>query len=556
MIIEGKYRPFGAICLVGRTWPDQIINKAPVWCSVDLRDGNQALEKPMGVEEKIMFFKELVRIGFKEIEVGFPASSKTEFLFVRRLIEENLIPDDVTIQVLTFCKENIIKETVKSLVGAKKVIIHLYNSTSPVQRKVVFCLEKPEIIELAVSGVKWVSEECTKLLVGSEIALEYSPESFSATEVEFSVQICQAVMKEWKPTLNKKLVLNLPATVEVATPNIYADQVEFFCRKFAEDRDSIVISLHTHNDRGTGVASAELGMLAGANRVEGTLFGNGERTGNADLVTLALNLHTQGIDSGLDFSEIKKVIEVYERCTGMTVPPRQPYSGDLVFTAFSGTHQDAIRKGLVSRKLSGSVLWEIPYIPLDPNDVGVDHSRIIRMNAQSGKGAVAYLLETFYGIKIPKSMLVEFGSISGKQTDAMDREVKHKEIEEMFFREYSRDAPCKLFSFESSNTPCDCKAVIGFGDGRIELSGSGNGPVDAFTKAMSKHLGYSISVVEQSEHSLGLGSDAKGISYTKITINDKEGSFWGVGVNNNTTLANILSVISALNIYIKNKKNG
>src|SRR5216110_1886932 len=410
---ETKYQPFPMVLLPDRQWPSHVLTQAPIWCSVDLRDGNQALAVPMNVSQKLEMFQALVKCGFKEIEVGFPSASNTEFTFNRRLIEENRAPDDVWLQVLVQAREDLIERTFESLAGAKRAIIHLYNSTSPAQRRVVFGMSKKEIIGMAVRGARLIQERLPRLK-GTKVMLQYSPESFSATEVEFAKEISEAVMDVWQPAPERKMILNLPDTVEVAIPNVYADQIEWMCQNI-RNRDSLVISLHTHNDRCTGVAATELGLLAGADRVEGTIFGNGERTGNLDIVTVALNLYMHGIDPKLDFTDLTAMLEVYERCTGMTVPARQPYAGELVFTAFSGSHQDAIRKGLAEWGKGGRRNWDVPYLTIDPNDIGREYREVIRVNSQSGKGGVAYLLENEYGIELPKEMQREFGPIANDE---------------------------------------------------------------------------------------------------------------------------------------------
>ena len=547
----GKYQAFPVVSLCDRKWPNREIVEAPIWCSVDLRDGNQALVVPMTVSQKMEMFKALVGCGFKEIEVGFPAASPTEFEFVRRLIEEGCIPDDVTIQVLVQAREDLIKETVRSLVGAKRIIVHLYNSTSPTQRRIVFGLGKPEIIAVAVQGTKWV-KKYTEKLQGMEVLFQYSPESFSATEVEFSLQVCEAVMNVWQPTPEHKMIINLPDTVEVAMPNIYADQIEWFCRNMTR-RDSVVISVHTHNDRGTGIAATELGLLAGAERVEGTLFGNGERTGNSDIVAVALNLFSQGIYPKLDFSNIDALREVYERCTGMIVPQRQPYSGELVFTAFSGSHQDAIRKGLRERNrkiVSGnSVVWDVPYLTIDPQDIGRRYSEVIRVNGQSGKGGIAYLLERECGIHLPKELLCEFGLLAGKVIDSLGREVNSTDIKEMLLVEYvERMSPYKLQSFHSVDDVgrCCCSAVILYNDVEFDLSSEGNGPIDAFVRSLRVKGVADIQVLDQAEHSLGEGAQASAISYIKLQFPNGKVR-WGIGINTSIPMASIRAVISALN---------
>src|SRR5919108_546872 len=456
-----KYRPFPPVALPDRQWPNRVLTRAPIWCSVDLRDGNQALAVPMNVSQKLELFQALVKCGLKEIEVGFPSASNTEFAFNRRLIEENRVPDDVWLQALVQAREDLIERTVESLVGARKVIIHLYNSTSPAQRRVVFGMSQKEIIHVAVRGAGWIKERLSRL-EGSEILLQYSPESFSATEVEFARDVAEAVMDVWQPTPRRKMILNLPDTVEVAMPNVYADQIEWICRNI-RDRDSLIISLHTHNDRCTGVAATELGLLAGADRVEGTLFGNGEGTGKTHIVTVALNLYMHGIDPKLDFTDLNSILEVYERCTGMTVPPRQPYAGELVFTAFSGSHQDAIRKGLAEWERGGRQHWDVPYLAIDPKDIGREYREVIRVNSQSGKGGVAYLLENEFGIELPKEMQREFGPIANDEVDRLGREVSAAELKAMFWKEYiDRTSPWQLqgFETESRNGVVRCRARL------------------------------------------------------------------------------------------------
>src|SRR5882724_3066091 len=429
-----KYRPYPSLHLPDRQWPGHVLTHAPRWCSVDLRDGNQSLAVPMNVGQKLELFQTLVKIGFKEIEVGFPSASNTEFTFNRRLIEEKRAPTDVWLQVLVQAREDLIERTVESLIGAKKVIIHMYNSTSPAQRRVVFGKSKDEIKAIAVKGAQMIKDRLHRLK-GTEVMLQYSPESFSMTEVEYAKEISEAVMDVWQPTPKRKMILNLPETVEVAMPNVYADEIEWMCRHI-KNRDSLLISLHTHNDRSTGVAATELGLLAGAERVEGTLFGNGERTGNLDLVTVALNLYMHGIDPKLDFGDLNVLREIYERCTGMTVPARQPYAGELVFTAFSGSHQDAIRKGLAEWGNGRQQAWDVPYLTIDPADIGREYREVIRVNSQSGKGGVAYLLESEFGIELPKEMQREFGPIANDEVDRLGREVSGAELKAMFWREY------------------------------------------------------------------------------------------------------------------------
>jgi 2-isopropylmalate synthase len=542
-----KYRPFPPVDLKDRRWPDQILSRAPRWCSVDLRDGNQALAVPMNVSQKLELFQTLVKTGFKEIEVGFPSASNTEFTFNRLLIEKGHAPDDVWLQVLVQAREDLIERTVESLVGAKKAIIHLYNSTSPAQRRVVFGKSKKEIVEVAVRGAKWIKDRLPKLK-GTEVMLQYSPESFSMTEVEFAKEISEAVMDVWQPTAQRKMILNLPDTVEVAMPNVYADQIEWMCRNI-KNRESLIISLHTHNDRCTGVAATELGLLAGADRVEGTLFGNGERTGNLDIVTVALNLYQHGIDPKLDFSDIGKIRDVYERCTGLTVPPRQPYAGELVFTAFSGSHQDAIKKGLAEWAKGGQKNWDVPYLTIDPTDIGREYREVIRVNSQSGKGGVAYLLESEFGISLPKDFQREFGPIANDAVDKLGREVSGAELKEMFWKEYvERNSPWQLQSFEteSKNGVVKCRAKLLRDNKPVEFSGEGNGPLAALVHGFSQIGIPRFEITNYSEHALSSGETAAAISYIQIKTADGK-SRWGAGVDTNIELASVKAVLSALN---------
>jgi 2-isopropylmalate synthase len=503
----------------------------------------------MNVSQKLELFQTLVKCGFKEIEVGFPSASNTEFAFNRRLIEENRAPKDVWLQVLVQAREDLIERTVESLAGARKVIIHLYNSTSPAQRRVVFGLSKKQIIDVAVRGARWIRERLPRLK-GTEVMLQYSPESFSATEVEFAKDISEAVMDVWKPTPRRKMILNLPDTVEVTTPNVYADQIEWMCRNI-RDRKSLIISLHTHNDRFTGVAATELGLLAGADRVEGTLFGNGERTGNLDIVTVALNLYMHGIDPKLDFSDLNEVREIYERCTGMTVPPRQPYAGELVFTAFSGSHQDAIRKGLAEWSSRSRTHWDVPYLTIDPEDIGREYREVIRVNSQSGKGGVAYLLESEFGIAIPKEMQREFGPIANDEVDRLGREVSGAELKEMFWREYiDRQMPWKLrgFETESRNGIVRCRARLSRNGKPIDFNGEGNGPLAALVHGFGKAGVPRFEIANYSEHALSSGEEAAAISYIQIK-NGKGKTRWGAGVDTNIELASVKAVLSALNRF-------
>jgi 2-isopropylmalate synthase len=542
-----KYRPFPPLHLPDRQWPNRVLTHAPRWCSVDLRDGNQALAVPMNVSQKLELFQTLVKIGFKEIEVGFPSASNTEFTFNRRLIEEKRAPDDVWLQVLVQAREDLIERTVESLIGAKKVIIHMYNSTSPAQRRVVFGKSKDEIKAIAMNGAKMIKDRLHRLK-GTEVMLQYSPESFSMTEVEYAKEVSEAVMDVWQPMPQHKMILNLPDTVEVAMPNVYADQIEWMCKNIKQ-RDSLIISLHAHNDRCTGVAATELGLLAGADRVEGTLFGNGERTGNLDIVTVALNLYMHGIDPKLDFSKLNSIIDVYERCTGMTVPARQPYAGELVFTAFSGSHQDAIKKGLAEREKMPGAHWDVPYLTIDPTDIGREYREVIRVNSQSGKGGVAYLLETEFGIELPKDMQREFGPIANDEVDKLGREVSGAELKAMFWREYvERTSPWSLkrFETESKNGVVKCRAKLLRDEKAVEFKGEGNGPLAALVHGFTTAGVPRFEITNYSEHALSSGEAAAAISYIQIKTADGK-SRWGAGVDTNIELASVRAVLSALN---------
>ena len=564
-----KYRPFRPVELPNRQWPNRTLSRAPIWCSVDLRDGNQALAVPMNISQKLELFQALVSCGFKEIEVGFPSASNTEFAFNRLLIEKNHIPDDVTIQVLVQAREDLIEKTVQSLVGAKRAIIHLYNSTSPAQRRVVFGKSKEEIKAIAVQGAQWIQDRLP-LLQGTEVMLEYSPESFSATEVEFAKEISEAVMDVWQPTPARKMILNLPDTVEVAMPNVYADQIEWMCTNL-KNRDSLIVSLHTHNDRGTGVAATELGLLAGADRVEGTLFGNGERTGNLDVVVVAMNFYMHGLDPKLDFSNLSSLIGVYERCTGMTVPPRQPYAGELVFTAFSGSHQDAIKKGLAEwsnmtticrtepahaikqglaeREGGEPKFWDVPYLAIDPADIGREYREVIRVNSQSGKGGVAYLLESEFGIALPKDMQREFGPIANDAVDRLGREVSGAELKAMFWKEYvERVSPWQLVGFEteSKNDVVKGRAKLLRNGQPLEVSGEGNGPLAALVHGLTTAGVSRFEITNYSEHALGSGEEAAAIAYIQIKTADGQVR-WGSGVDTNIAFASVRALLSALN---------
>ncbi|MGE0652851.1 MAG: 2-isopropylmalate synthase [Alphaproteobacteria bacterium] len=545
-----KYRPFQPIRLPDRKWPERTITTAPVWCSVDLRDGNQALIEPMGPERKRRMFDTLVKMGFKEIEVGFPAASQTDFDFVREIIENDRIPDDVTIQVLTQSREHLIRRTYEAIKGARRVIVHLYNSTSELQRRVVFGLDQAGIVDIAVQGAK-LCKELEATVPATEIVYQYSPESFTGTEIEFAVEICEAVADVWKPTPERKVIFNLPATVEMATPNIYADQIEWFCRN-VRNRDSIIVSLHPHNDRGTGVAAAELGVMAGADRIEGTLFGNGERTGNVDIVTLGLNLFTQGVAPELDFSDIDELRQVAEYCNQLPVHPRHPYAGDLVFTAFSGSHQDAIKKGFAAMKKSNSGLWEVPYLPIDPKDVGRDYQAVIRVNSQSGKGGVAYLLEADYGVVLPRRLQIEFSQVVQEIAETSGKELSARDIWTAFERTYL-EAPGP-FAFVDHRTVPDTHAseqrsltatVTVNGTAR-EIHGGGNGPIAAYVDALAREAGVDMRVVDYSEHAVGHGADATAIAYVEAKTADGR-TLFGVGMHHNIVTASLRAVTSAAN---------
>jgi 2-isopropylmalate synthase len=539
-----------------RGWPDRVITKAPVWVSVDLRDGNQALVNPMGVEQKLEFFDLLVKLGFKEIEVGFPSASDTEYTFIRRLIEENRVPEDVTLQVLCQAREHLVKKTFEALKGAPKAIFHIYNSTSPAQRRYTFGMSKEQITQLAVDGIKCV-QNCLADAGGTEIRLEYSPESFSTTEIDYAVEICEAVKRQWAMTSKEKIILNLPTTVECATPNIFADQIEYFCTHIS-DRGNVIISLHNHNDRGEGVASCELGMLAGADRVEGCLFGNGERTGNLDIVNVALNMYTQGVDPQLDFSHIEDVKNEYEKLTGMTVGPRVPYAGELVFTAFSGSHQDAIRKGMAARaKMEKDALWDVPYLPIDPHDIGRQYEGIIRINSQSGKGGAAYILEQDYGMILPKAMHTVLGEVVKTAADEAQRELKPAEIYDIFSRTWiGKNSPLKIIELNEThleggdgsdeNEQVLCRAAVEYNGKKYSIGAKGNGPLDAFVSAMQQTPAPRFNITSFHEHSIGTGSDTSAMAYVQITVEDGR-QVWGAGKSSNVGRAGVAAVVSALN---------
>ena len=552
---EKRYVPFQRVNLPDRQWPDKIITKAPIWCSVDLRDGNQALVTPMGIEEKLKFFHTLVDVGFKEIEVGFPSASETEYEILRTLIEGNHIPDDVTVQVLVQAREELIRKTFEAVRGAKNVIIHFYNSTSTLQRKVVFGKDMEGITEIAVQGAKLIKQLTEEEVArsGMNIRYEYSPESFTGTEIDFSIAICEAVMQEMGATKENPIILNLPSTVEMCTPNTYADQIEYFCRNM-KNREAAIISIHPHNDRGTGVASAELALMAGADRIEGTLFGNGERTGNLDIVTVALNMFTQGVDPELDFTNILAIKKIYEECTKMRVPERQPYAGELAFTAFSGSHQDAIRKGYEYMKNSGTDFWEVPYLPINPADLHREYEPVIRINSQSGKGGAAYVLQQAVGYNLPKEMHPEFGSIVKAAADAYGDELSSKQIVDLFQKEYI-DLQGKYALVRHRFT--ELNEADGTIHSRFEgsitidgvekyIAGVGNGPIDSFFQALAGVGVTGYKFVNYHEHAVSSGSDAQGICYIELKKVNGDHIF-GAGIHANINVAALKGIICAIN---------
>lgn len=545
-----KYRPYPVIDLPDRQWPSKIIDKAPSWCSVDLRDGNQALPIPMSVDEKIELFELLVDIGFKEIEIGFPSASDTEFNFMRRLIDEDRIPADVTVQCLVQCRKHLIERTFEAIDGAPQAIVHFYNSTNPLQRRVTFNMEPAEIKAIAVEAAAL----CRQLQnsVDCKVRFQYSPESFSDTELPFSLEMCEAVMDVIQPTAKNPLILNLPATVELFTPNVHADQIEWFCRN-VKNRDSVIISLHTHNDRGTGVASTELGLMAGADRVEGTLFGNGERTGNLDIVTVALNMYTQGVDPQLDFSQLPKIRSGYEKCTRMSVHERHPYAGDLVFTAFSGSHQDAIKKGMDATKAKKEDVWHVPYLPIDCEDIGRTYQAIIRINSQSGKGGVAYVLENSYGIEMPKLMHPEFGIVATNVADSTSSELSSKEILGIFESEYLKnESPLKLLDYELKREPGNLHNIsisteVSF-EGKVQsISGKGNGPIAAFVSAIGNAGWKNFRLLDYVQKAINQGSRAQAITFIQIQREKDKKIFWGASIDANSELGSLKAVVSAFN---------
>jgi 2-isopropylmalate synthase len=547
-----KYRPFPAVALADRTWPDRLITETPTWCSVDLRDGNQALPIPMSVEEKLEMFDLLVKVGFKEIEIGFPSASDTEFCFMRRLIEEDRIPEDVTVQVLVQTRRHLIERTFEAIKGARRVIVHIYNSTSTLQRRVTFGdASREDIKAIAVTGAE-VVKELVPTLPTTEIVLQYSPESFSDTELDFALECCEAVIEVWQPTTEKKLILNLPATVEWATPNVHADQIEWMCRKVSK-RESVIISLHTHNDRGTGVASTELGLMAGADRVEGTLFGNGERTGNLDIVIVALNMNSHGIETGLDFSNLSSLREVYERTTRMTVPDRQPYAGELVFTAFSGSHQDAIKKGLDRREKDGDEKWGVPYLTIDPHDIGRSYEAIVRINSQSGKGGVAYILDQEHGYDLPKTMHPQVGKRIYDLADQRGEELSAKEVGDLFFTEFVNvNSHLMLKDYELDYHSAErgelaCKAVIEIdGESKI-VEGVGNGPINAFVQGFEETGLKDFTLTDYRSHAVRGGSSSDAAAYVQLRKDDGT-ILWGVGCDPSIEMAGVKALVCAWNL--------
>ncbi|MBX3740623.1 MAG: 2-isopropylmalate synthase [Akkermansiaceae bacterium] len=551
-----KYRPFPPVSLPDRTWPDQTITAAPEWCSVDLRDGNQALPQPMSVEEKLEFFDLLVRVGFKQIEVGFPSAAETEFNFLRRLIDENRIPEDVTIQVLVQTREHLIRRTFEAIDGAKRAIVHIYNSTSPLQRRVTFGdASRDSIKQVAIEGAELV-KELVPTIPRTEVVLQYSPESFSDTELDFAAEICNAVIDVWEPTPERKMIINLPDTVQWTTPNIHADMIEWMGRHLHR-RESVILSLHTHNDRGTGVAATELGLMAGADRVEGTLFGNGERTGNLDIVTVALNMNSHGIETGLDFSDLQSIRNVYERMTRLVVPERQPYAGELVFTAFSGSHQDAIKKGLDRREKETAadpdVPWGVPYLTIDPQDIGRSYEAIIRINSQSGKGGVAYVLDREHGFDLPKTMHPQVGKRIYDLADELGRELSTDEIRDAFFREFVNiDAPLAVLDYELGHHTTErgqvqCNATVELNGEKRDITGLGNGPINAFVHALEEAGLKNFKLTDYRSHAVRGGSDANAAAYVQLQADDGR-LIWGAGVDPSIEMAGLKALVTAWNL--------
>ena len=541
--IAKKYKPFSSVELRDRTWPDKKITKAPIWCSVDLRDGNQALIEPMGHEKKVKMFELLCSLGFKEIEIGFPAASQTDYDFVRYLIEKKKIPNDVTIQVLTQSRQHIIEKTFESLIGIDKAIVHFYNSTSALQRKVVFDDDKEGIKKIAIDGALLI-KELSKKYNKTNWRFEYSPESFTGTEVDFAAEVCNEVVNILKPCSDEKIIINLPATVEMSSPNVYGDQIEWMIRNL-NNREDVIVSLHPHNDRGTAVGAAEIGVMAGADRVEGTLFGNGERTGNVDIVTLALNLLTQGVDPELELNNINHVIREVEYCNQLPVHPRHPYAGDLVFTAFSGSHQDAIKKGLSAISQSNNPHWEVPYLPIDPSDLGRTYEAVVRINSQSGKGGIAYILEKDHGVSLPRRLQISLSTKIQKVADETGKELLSHEIWDIFDKNFIQGPnKAELISFELNTIDGgndSIKVEAKLKQNKLEFSGSGNGPIDAMIQGINEKMGLNLSVTDYHQHSLGTGSDAKAVAY--IEVSDGNKTRWGVGIDENTIRASLRAIM-------------
>ena len=541
--IAKKYKPFSSVELRDRTWPDKKITKAPIWCSVDLRDGNQALIEPMGHEKKVKMFELLCSLGFKEIEIGFPAASQTDYDFVRYLIEEKKIPNDVTIQVLTQSRQHIIEKTFESLIGIDKAIVHFYNSTSALQRKVVFDDDEEGIKKIAIDGALLI-KELSKKYNKTNWRFEYSPESFTGTEVDFAAEVCNEVVSILKPCSDEKIIINLPATVEMSSPNVYGDQIEWMIRNL-DNREDVIVSLHPHNDRGTAVGAAEIGVMAGADRVEGTLFGNGERTGNVDIVTLALNLLTQGVDPELELNNINHVIREVEYCNQLPVHPRHPYAGDLVFTAFSGSHQDAIKKGLSAISQSNNPYWEVPYLPIDPSDLGRTYEAVVRINSQSGKGGIAYILEKDHGVSLPRRLQISLSTKIQKVADETGKELLSHEIWDIFDKNFIQGPNnAELISFELNTIDGgndSIKVEAKLKQNKLEFSGSGNGPIDAMIQGINEKMGLNLSVTDYHQHSLGTGSDAKAVAY--IEVSDGNKTRWGVGIDENTIRASLRAIM-------------
>ena len=552
MLNYQRYRKNPVIDYPEREWPNKEIEKAPIWCSVDLRDGNQALIDPMVVEEKIEMFQHLIKLGFKEIEIGFPAASQIEYDYLRQLVDRKLIPDDVVVQVLTQCREELIDRTFEAIEGCKQAVVHIYNSTSTLQRDVVFHMNQDEIIDIAVKGTEMVKERAAKF--PGKIILEYSPESFTGTELDFALRICTAVQKTWGATKENPIIINLPSTVEMNTPNVYADQIEWMNKHF-EDRESIILSVHPHNDRGTGVASAELALLAGADRVEGTLFGNGERTGNVDILNIAYNMFSQGIDPQLNIEHINESIELYERCCKIPIHPRHPYAGKLVFTAFSGSHQDAINKGVTALRERGSDIWQVPYLPIDPADIGREYEPIVRINSQSGKGGVAFVMDTYFGFKLPKGMHKEFAKVI-QNISEQQGEVSPEQIMDQFREQYlDQKEPLHFRKLrvddmsDATDSPFDTKVTVVYTDHGVEktFEAVGNGPIDAVQRGIALQTGVRIKVLDYEEHALASGANSQAAAYIHLLDADDGTVTYGVGVSSNITRASVRAIFSALN---------